>query len=125
MAALFLGTVATRVVLGHSGNEALFETRLPSLQIATLLLLAGAGLRAVGGYPPTVGRENARNASLGHRAARCRALGKVALPGFRRARVQASRFTERSRSALAMTETELRLMAAPAMIGLRSRPKNG
>ena len=27
-------TVATRVVLGHSGNEALFETRLPSLQIA-------------------------------------------------------------------------------------------
>ena len=33
--------------------------------------------------------------------------------------------TERSRSALAMTETELRLMAAPAMIGLRSRPKNG
>ena len=42
-----------------------------------------------------------------------------------RARVQPSRFTERSRSALAMTETELRLMAAPAMIGLRSRPKNG
>jgi len=33
-------TVATRVVLGHSGNEALFETRLPALQVATLLLLA-------------------------------------------------------------------------------------
>lgn len=34
-------------------------------------------------------------------------------------------FTERRRRALAMTETELRLMAAPAMIGLRRRPKNG
>ena len=45
-------TVATRVVLGHSGNEALFETRLPSLQIATLLLLAGAVLRAVGDFSP-------------------------------------------------------------------------
>ena len=43
----------------------------------------------------------------------------------RRTRIQPSRFTERKRSALAMTETELRLMAAPAMIGLRSRPKNG
>ncbi|HEV7868592.1 MAG TPA: NnrS family protein [Chthoniobacteraceae bacterium] len=43
-------TVATRVVLGHSGNEALFETRLPSLQIATLLLLAGALLRVVGDF---------------------------------------------------------------------------
>ena len=43
----------------------------------------------------------------------------------RSARVQSSRFTERSRSALAITETELRLIAAPAMIGLRSRPKNG
>lgn len=46
-------TVATRVVLGHSGNEALFETRLPSLQIATLLLLAGATLRAVGDFLPS------------------------------------------------------------------------
>ena len=43
----------------------------------------------------------------------------------RRAHVQPSRFTERRRSALAMTDTELRLMAAPAMIGLRSRPKKG
>ena len=46
-------TVATRVVLGHSGNEALFETRLPSLQIATVLLLAGTVLRAVGDFLPT------------------------------------------------------------------------
>ena len=45
-------TVATRVVLGHSGNEALFETRLPSLQIATLLLLIGSVLRAVGDFSP-------------------------------------------------------------------------
>jgi uncharacterized protein involved in response to NO len=43
-------TVATRVVLGHSGNEALFQTRLPSLQIATFLLLVGAVLRAVGDF---------------------------------------------------------------------------
>lgn len=46
-------TVATRVVLGHSGNETLFETRLPALQIATLLLLAGTGLRTVGDFLPT------------------------------------------------------------------------
>ena len=46
-------TVATRVVLGHSGNEALFETRLPALQIATVLLLAGTALRAIGDFLPT------------------------------------------------------------------------
>ena len=33
--------------------------------------------------------------------------------------------TFRSRKALLMTETELRLIAAPARIGLSSRPKNG
>jgi hypothetical protein len=33
--------------------------------------------------------------------------------------------TFRSRNALLMTETELRLIAAPAMIGLSSKPKNG
>lgn len=33
--------------------------------------------------------------------------------------------TLRSRKALAMTETELRLIAAPAMIGLSSKPKCG
>ena len=31
----------------------------------------------------------------------------------------------RSRRALPMTETELMLIAAPAMIGLSSKPKNG
>lgn len=34
-------------------------------------------------------------------------------------------FTLRRRRALLMTETELRLIAAPAMIGLSSQPKNG
>jgi uncharacterized protein involved in response to NO len=43
-------TVATRVVLGHSGNEALFETRLPALQFAAGLLLLGTVLRTVGDF---------------------------------------------------------------------------
>jgi len=34
-------------------------------------------------------------------------------------------FIFRSRSALPMTETELMLIAAPAIIGLSSKPKNG
>ena len=34
-------------------------------------------------------------------------------------------FTFRSRKALPMTETELRLIAAPAMTGLSSSPKTG
>ena len=34
-------------------------------------------------------------------------------------------FTFLSRRALPMTETELRLIAAPAMIGLSNKPKNG
>jgi uncharacterized protein involved in response to NO len=45
-------TVATRVVLGHSGNESLFETRLPFLQVVTVLMLAGAALRAIGDFSP-------------------------------------------------------------------------
>jgi uncharacterized protein involved in response to NO len=43
-------TVATRVVLGHSGNEALFETRQPALQITAALLLLGTVLRAIGDF---------------------------------------------------------------------------
>jgi uncharacterized protein involved in response to NO len=46
-------TVATRVVLGHSGNEALFDTRLPSLQFATLLIVTGTVLRAAGDFMAT------------------------------------------------------------------------
>ena len=46
-------TVATRVVLGHSGNEALFETRLPALQVATFLILTGTVLRTVGDFLAT------------------------------------------------------------------------
>jgi uncharacterized protein involved in response to NO len=45
-------TVATRIVLGHSGHEALLETRLPVLQVSTVLLLAGAFLRAAGDFAP-------------------------------------------------------------------------
>jgi uncharacterized protein involved in response to NO len=45
-------TVATRVVLGHSGNAALFGKRLPGLQTATVLLLAGTVLRAAGDFVP-------------------------------------------------------------------------
>ena len=33
--------------------------------------------------------------------------------------------TDRNRSAFAITETELKLIAAPAIIGLRRTPKNG
>jgi len=34
-------------------------------------------------------------------------------------------FTLRRRSALPMTETELKLIATPAMMGLKSTPQNG
>ncbi|SPF41416.1 conserved hypothetical protein [Candidatus Sulfotelmatobacter kueseliae] len=34
-------------------------------------------------------------------------------------------FTLRNRSALVITETELKLMAAAAKMGLKSNPKNG
>ena len=37
----------------------------------------------------------------------------------------AQSFSRRSRRALVMTETELRLIAAPATIGLSSKPKKG
>jgi hypothetical protein len=37
----------------------------------------------------------------------------------------AQSFTFRSRKAFAMTDTELKLIAAPAMIGLRSTRKKG
>ncbi len=45
-------TVATRVVLGHSGNEHLFHSRLPSLKIAMLLILAATILRAAADFSP-------------------------------------------------------------------------
>jgi hypothetical protein len=38
---------------------------------------------------------------------------------------QPSSFTARKRKALMITETELKLIAAPAMIGLNNTPKNG
>ena len=45
-------TVATRVVLGHSGNERLFQTRLPSLQVAMALIVTATVLRAVSDFLP-------------------------------------------------------------------------
>ena len=39
-------TVATRVVLGHSGNEAMFDTRLPPLRIVAFLIIASTVMRA-------------------------------------------------------------------------------
>ena len=43
----------------------------------------------------------------------------------RHARRLSYNLTRRNRSAFAITETELKLIAAPAIIGLRRRPKNG
>jgi uncharacterized protein involved in response to NO len=45
-------TVATRVVLGHSGGSALFQTRLPFLVVTALLLLIGLALRVSGDFSP-------------------------------------------------------------------------
>jgi hypothetical protein len=42
-----------------------------------------------------------------------------------RGRLQGESFTARNRRALAMTETELTLIAAPAIIGLSKTPANG
>ncbi len=43
-------TVATRVVLGHSGNGKMFESKLPSLRIAVAFLLIGTVLRVWGDF---------------------------------------------------------------------------
>ena len=43
-------TVATRVVLGHSGNEHLFRSPLPSLRTVTLFIVASVILRAVADF---------------------------------------------------------------------------
>jgi len=45
-------TVATRVVLGHSGNSHLFPTALPFLITAALLIVIAATLRAIGDFLP-------------------------------------------------------------------------
>jgi uncharacterized protein involved in response to NO len=45
-------TVATRVVLGHSGYSHLFPTRLPFLIATSLLLLGGLVLRVSGDFVP-------------------------------------------------------------------------
>lgn len=50
---LLIFAVATRVVLGHSGHEALQASRLPGLQVATALLVLGSILRAAGDFLST------------------------------------------------------------------------
>jgi uncharacterized protein involved in response to NO len=45
-------TVATRVVLGHSGYSHLFPTRLPFLIVAAVLLVSGMALRVSGDFLP-------------------------------------------------------------------------
>jgi len=45
-------TVATRVVLGHSGNSRLFTTPLPFLLTAALLIVTATVLRAAGDFMP-------------------------------------------------------------------------
>jgi uncharacterized protein involved in response to NO len=43
-------TVATRVVLGHSGNAGLFDGRVPALLAAAALLITGTVLRTAGDF---------------------------------------------------------------------------
>jgi hypothetical protein len=47
------------------------------------------------------------------------------MPFLRTGGISAHSFTLRNLSALPITETELKLIAAAASIGLKSRPKNG
>lgn len=54
-----------------------------------------------------------------------RSIHHDGFPFLNRRDVQCDRFFQRSLSALAMTETELGLMAAPANIGLKSQPSSG
>ena len=55
------------------------------------------------------------------------ALGRTGRSDRKTRFAQRSRYslTDRSRSAFAITETELKLIAAPAIIGLRRMPNSG
>ncbi len=55
----------------------------------------------------------------------CEVLWGVVRKGATKPLTSLHNFISLKRSALEITETELRLMAAPAMTGLSSRPKNG
>ena len=50
---------------------------------------------------------------------------RVALPGQALAKPDAHNLTRRSRRAFPMTDSELKVMAAAAIIGLRRTPKKG
>jgi uncharacterized protein involved in response to NO len=77
-------TVATRVVLGHSGNSRLFPTPLPFLITAALLIVAAAALRAIGDFVPLTRNHWLNGASyawmLGAAVWAWRALPKVRIP---------------------------------------------
>ena len=79
--------------------------------------------------------EDADDNTCAHRQANCRmndcrANGGIGFQPIESAEMPMLRhrgysFTVRNRSALAITETELKLIAAPAIIGLRRMPNSG
>jgi uncharacterized protein involved in response to NO len=81
---LMVLSVATRVVLGHSGNRHLFPAPLPFLRIAALLLVAAAVVRAVADFIPVTRNHWLNGASyawmLGAAVWSWRVLPKVRIP---------------------------------------------
>lgn len=77
-------TVATRVVLGHSGNSHLFPAPLPFLITAALLIVTAAVLRAIGDFVPSTRNHWLNGASyawmLGAAVWAWRVLPKVRIP---------------------------------------------
>jgi uncharacterized protein involved in response to NO len=77
-------TVATRVILGHSGNSHLFASSLPFLIAAALLLATAAALRAIGDFVPATRNHWLNGAScawmLGAAVWAWRVLPKVRIP---------------------------------------------
>jgi uncharacterized protein involved in response to NO len=77
-------TVATRVVLGHSGKSHLFATPLPFLLTAALLIATAAVLRAIGDFLPLTRNHWLNGASyawmLGAAVWAWRVLPKVRIP---------------------------------------------
>lgn len=61
-------TVATRVILGHSGQSERFHKPLPVLIVATVLLLLGLGARIGADFMPSLG---GRNVHLAYAALSC------------------------------------------------------
>lgn len=90
---------------------------------ATKKLKAGHGfqLAMCGNWQPNEGRQGENDVSKApHAYYGCQKANKCSIKDFH-LRV----FIPRDRNALAITETELRLIAAPAVMGLKSTPNNG